>query len=105
MRFHRTAAAAVTLLAAASVLAQGADPNLARNLAASCSNCHGTNGATVGTVPSLAGAAKVDLVTKMQEFKAGKRTGTIMPQLAKGYTDAEIDLAAGWFAAQPAPSK
>jgi cytochrome c553 len=28
--------------------------------------------------------------------------GTIMPQLAKGYTDEQIDLVAGWFAAQKA---
>ena len=32
---------------------------------------------------------------KMQEFKSGKRPGTIMPQLAKGYTDEQIDLVAG----------
>ena len=30
----------------------------------------------------------------------GTRPGTIMPQLAKGYTDAQIELVAGWFAAQ-----
>ena len=29
-----------------------------------------------------------------------------MPQLAKGYTDEQIDLAAAWFAAQaPVPAK
>jgi cytochrome c553 len=28
--------------------------------------------------------------------------GTIMPQLAKGFTDEQIDVAAAWFAAQPA---
>jgi len=28
-----------------------------------------------------------------------------MPQLAKGYTDEQIDLLAAWFAAQPAPAK
>jgi cytochrome c553 len=39
----------------------------------------------------------------MQDFKAGRRTGTIMPQLAKGYTDPQIEALAAWFAAQKAP--
>ena len=38
---------------------------------------------------------------KLMEYKAGTREGTIMPQLAKGYTDVQIGLLAGWFAAQP----
>lgn len=86
--------------AAGLAAAQSPDPNLARNIAANCANCHGTNGVSQGIVPSLAGQSKADLVRKMQEFKSGKATGTIMPQLAKGYTDAQIDLAAGFFAAQ-----
>ena len=88
------------VLAAGSVAAQGADPHRGRSLAASCSSCHGTNGISQGAVPSLAGAAKADLVAKMQEFKSGKRPGTIMPQLAKGYSDEQIETVAAWFAAQ-----
>ena len=57
---------------------------------------------SVGEVPALAGRPKDDLVRKMQDFKAGRLPGTIMPQLAKGYTDEQIDLIAGWFAAQQA---
>jgi cytochrome subunit of sulfide dehydrogenase len=100
---HRTAVATLVLIATGA-FAQSTDP-LARDVAASCSNCHGTNGKSVGPVPSLAGATKSDLVTKMQEFKSGKRPGTIMPQLAKGYTDDQIERAAEWFASQPAPAK
>ena len=80
--------------------AQAPDQHLGRGLAASCSNCHGTNGVSQGAVPSLAGAAKADFVTKMQEFKSGKRPGTIMPQLAKGYSDEQIEAVAAWFATQ-----
>jgi sulfide dehydrogenase cytochrome subunit len=80
--------------------AQTADPNLARNIAATCANCHGTNGVSQGVVPSLAGQSKADLVRKMQDFKAGKIPATIMPQLAKGYSDEQIDIVAGFFAAQ-----
>ncbi len=100
----RYAAASAAMLAAASLpaptAAQANDPNLARNLAATCAFCHGTGGVSQGVVPSLAGTARDELTLKLQEFKSGKRTGTIMPQLAKGYTDEQIDLIAGWFAAQ-----
>ena len=98
-----TAAMAVMLHAATlttPAMAQGTDPNAARNLAATCAMCHGTGGVSQGIVPSLAGTAKDDLATKLKEFKAGKRTGTIMPQLAKGFSDEQIDLVAGWYAAQ-----
>ena len=100
MRFIPVLAAAAAVAAATPVLAQGPDANLARNLAATCANCHGTNGVSAGGMESLAGTSKDELARKMQEFKSGAKPGTIMPQLAKGYTDAQIDLIAGWFAAQ-----
>jgi cytochrome c553 len=51
-------------------------------------------------VESLAGKPREEIVRKMQEFKAGTRPATIMNQLAKGYTDEQIEAVAGWFAAQ-----
>jgi len=81
---------------------QPTDSNLGRSLAATCANCHGTNGISVGEVVSLAGKPKDEIVRKMQDFKAGRVPGTIMPQLAKGYTDEQIDVLAAWFAAQAA---
>ncbi len=81
-----------------------ADPATARSLAATCANCHGTNGNAVAgsAVASLAGLPKDELVRKLAAYKDSKLPGTIMPQLAKGYTDAQIDAIAGWFAAQKA---
>jgi cytochrome c553 len=86
--------------AAGGAQAQQADTGVARAIAANCANCHGTNGVSQGGVPSLAGQSKADLVRKMQDFKAGRTPSTIMTQLAKGYTDEQIDLAATFFAAQ-----
>ena len=100
VRFVPMMVAAALGAAASPALAQGTDPNLARDLAATCANCHGTNGVSVGGTESLAGASKADTARKMQEFKSGAKPGTVMPQLAKGYTDAQIELIAGWFAAQ-----
>ena len=76
-------------------------PVAARDIAATCANCHGTNGMSRGVVPSLAGQTTADIAAKMREFKQNQRPGTIMPQLAKGFTDAQIDAVAAWFASQP----
>ena len=81
--------------------ASAQSPDAARDIAATCANCHGTNGTSRGVVPSLAGQTRSDLATKMLEFKQNKRTGTIMPQLAKGFSDEQIDAVAAYFASQP----
>ena len=91
---------ALLSLGACAMTATAADPNLARNLAASCANCHGTNGVSQGGMPSLAGQPKAELQRKLQDFKAARTPATIMHQLAKGYSDAQIELMAEWFAAQ-----
>jgi len=83
-------------------LAQGTDPNLGRNLAAACASCHGTHGVSLQGMPSLAGQQRAYLVQQMQDFKTGKRPATVMHQLAKGYTDEQIDALAAYFSAQKA---
>ena len=100
MRTEIVAAALLFAQATGMAVAQAPDPNLARNIAAGCAGCHGTSGVSKGGMPSLAGQPKADLVRKMQDFKAGRTPATVMTQLAKGYTDEQIDLVAGWFAAQ-----
>ena len=37
----------------------------------------------------------------MKAFKAGTRTATVMHQLAKGYSETQIEQLAAYFAAQP----
>ena len=36
----------------------------------------------------------------MRAFRDGQRPATVMHQIAKGYSDAQIDAIAGWYAAQ-----
>ena len=93
--------AALSLLAATGI-AQAADPNLARNLAATCANCHGTNGNAVkgSGMDALAGMDKAKILQKLADFKSGDKPASIMHQISKGYTDEQIDLIAGYFAAQ-----
>lgn len=80
--------------------AQAADPNLGRNLAATCANCHGTDGNSAGVMPALAGMPKSKLLGTMGEFRSGAKPATIMHQISKGYTDAQLELIADYFASR-----
>ena len=94
--------AAALCLAATASAALAADPNLARNLAATCANCHGTNGhAVAGSgIDALAGTDKAKLLQKLADFKSGAKPASIMHQISKGYTDEQLDIIAAYFAAQ-----
>lgn len=81
--------------------ASNLSPNGIRSIAASCAACHGTNGNSAGgAIPGLAGQNKEYFVNQMKSFKEGKREATIMHQLAKGYSDAEVAALGDFFAAQ-----
>ena len=89
---------AVALAAALPALAQ--DVNLARNLAATCANCHGTNGQAKGDMKPLAGLSADKIVAMVADYKSGAQPATIMHQISKGYTDDQLKLIANYFAAQ-----
>ena len=100
-----TILAASLLGLAGSAYAQadaGKEALYVKSLAATCANCHGTNGRAVegSSVVSIAGLDKAYMVTQMKAFKAGTRPATIMHQLSKGYSDAQIETLATYFAAQ-----
>jgi len=82
--------------------AHAQDANVGRNLAATCSNCHGTNGQAKGdTVTPLAGMPAERLITTFNAYKNGALPATIMHQIAKGYTDEQLKAIAAYFAVQP----
>lgn len=65
-------------------------------LAATCANCHGTNGVSVPdvTIPKINQLSESVMYERLMEYKSGKREGTIMPQLAKGYTEEQLKIVA-----------
>jgi cytochrome subunit of sulfide dehydrogenase len=87
-------------LAAVSATAAAADPNQARDLAATCASCHGTNGKSVGGMEPLDGEKKQKIIDKINEYKSGAKPATIMHQIAKGYTDQQMELIADYFSQQ-----
>ena len=87
------------LLGAAPLPAAGPSASM---LADTCAGCHGTDGSSVGPAsPTIAGMSEAYFTETMEAFKSGDRPSTIMQRIAKGYTDEEIELMAGFFADQP----
>lgn len=104
-RWSRMLVVGATMLAAVAG-AQGA-PATPEMLSNACAGCHGTNGVSAGfSMPSLAGQNRVAMIEAMKSFKSGERPSSVMGRLAKGYSDAEIEAMADFFAKQkPAPSE
>ena len=69
-----------------------------RALAATCVQCHA--GVAGSSVVGLAGLPKQYIIDQMTAFKSGARTATVMHQLAKGYSDAQIEQIATYFSTQ-----
>lgn len=98
---RRLAALAIALpMLGTTLAAQAADPNLARNLAATCANCHGTNGQARGDMKPLAGMSADKMLAMLDDYRNGNQPATIMHQIVKGYTPEQLRLIAGYFAAQ-----
>jgi cytochrome c553 len=93
----RVAAIAVLM----SCFPSAASAQDAQRLAAPCAICHGTDGraATKEVVP-LAGLPRDYIVSQMRALRDGQRQATVMHQIAKGYSDAQIDALAAWFSTQ-----
>ncbi len=94
------AAALAGMAATLPIRAQDTDPNLARNLAATCATCHNTTGKSLNGLPPITRQPRELLMKILKEFKEGKRPATVMHQITKGYTDGQLDSIAAYFAAQ-----
>ena len=69
-------------------------------LAGPCINSHGPEGRSPGAIPSIAGLSEEAIKTKLIAFKSETPPSgtTIMNRLAKGYSDAQIESLARYFA-------
>jgi cytochrome subunit of sulfide dehydrogenase len=69
-------------------------------LAGGCANCHGTDGRLErGAGPAIAGKPVSVLEAQLLAFRAGEDPdATIMPRLARGFTEDELRALARYFA-------
>ena len=95
------------ILSASALLGAGqlsAAPT-ASMLGDTCAGCHGTDGASMGpATPNIAGLSETYFTDTMLAFKSGDRPSTVMGRIAKGYSEEEIKLMAGFFASKPMAS-
>jgi len=89
------AAIGVALIAAAVVVS--AEPPAG---AAACSGCHPASTRVTSPVPRLAGLDRAAIVRAMEDFRSGTRASTVMDRIAKGFTEAEVQAIAAWYATQ-----
>jgi cytochrome c553 len=55
---------------------------------------------TGSSVTRLTARNAAEIVSAMQEFRAGKRPGTVMDRIARGFSDEQVKAIADWYAAQ-----
>lgn len=93
-------AAAITMPCLAAGIAQASPAIEPSALAASCSNCHGTDGRSPGSIPSIAGIPYPVIKAKLEAFKISPAPdATVMPRLMRAYDAEQIEQLARYFSA------
>jgi cytochrome subunit of sulfide dehydrogenase len=90
-------AAAIGLASIVAAAVASAEPPAG---AASCTGCHPASTRVTSPVPRLAGLDRAAILKALQDFRAGARPGTVMDRISKGFTDAEMQAIAAWYASQ-----
>jgi len=67
-------------------------------MAANCFACHGPNGVSPGSIPSLHSLTATNISELLKAFKTGQRPSTVMGRHAKGYTNTEIEAISTYIA-------
>lgn len=88
--------------AAGPAAAQDAQKLRTRSLAATCAQCHGTDGRAVEgeALVRLAGMPQDYILNQLMAFRNGQRPATIMHQITRGYSQEQLETVAAYFAAQ-----
>lgn len=71
-------------------------------LAGACLECHEvsephTRDGDDSAIPALGGRTAQEILTVLMDYRAGTRSGTIMPRLVRGYDAAELAAIAAWL--------
>ena len=89
--------AGITCMAFLPLSTQADELSRAAMLSYTCAGCHGTNGVSPGSIPSIYCKSTDTIEKALKEYRDGKRFSTVMGRHVKGYTDDEIQLIAGFF--------
>lgn len=89
--------ASMLVFAPVSASAENMNPEL---LGGGCVVCHGPGGDSQGHITSINTLSADDIGNRLRAFRDGKRAATIMDKIAKGYSDAQIDVISSHFGAK-----
>lgn len=94
-----TAAGLLLSLLATPVHSNEITAERAVSLAATCAACHGTEGRLTTSVAPLAGRSSEAMQAQLLAFKADQVPGaTVMNRIASGFSEAELQAIARYFA-------
>lgn len=73
----------------------------AQTIALNCMSCHqlDSTSAEVG-IPALTSLSKHQIRQALLDFKYDRKQATLMPRIAKGYSDSELGAVAGFLSRQ-----
>ncbi|WP_196436722.1 c-type cytochrome [Methylomonas sp. LL1] len=70
----------------------------ARLIAMNCMNCHQADSpADAKSIPSLTALSERQLLQVLLDFKYDKKPATLMPRIAKGFSDSELAALASYL--------
>lgn len=73
----------------------------AQTIAVNCLSCHQTESeSTESSIPNLKRLSSVQLLQALLEFKYDRKPATLMPRIAKGYSDTELAALAEFLSRQ-----
>ncbi|MDB5810654.1 MAG: cytochrome [Betaproteobacteria bacterium] len=94
----RSAVAVIGLAFACQMPVHAQDGSTVRGMAATCANCHSAESGDSRSIPAINSRDRGALLQQLKDFKSGARPATVMHQLARGFTDAQLEQLATWFA-------
>lgn len=95
---HRIPVIAAIVLGGALMSSQAAaEASRSAVLASTCFACHGTDGKSPGSIPSIYGYPAEVMEMQLRTYRDGTRAATVMDRHAKGYTDEEIGMIAKYL--------
>lgn len=96
--YRKTLLIALGAFTLSSTAVAGDDITRGQMIGVTCAGCHGTDGAGGSAIPPLKGRDGKYMTDAMLGYKDGSRPGSIMPRIAKGYTEDELKAVAEYFA-------
>ena len=97
----KTLQAGLALFVVCLAAEAGTEDIATSGLVDACAACHGPDGNSPASIPSIAALEPDDLRQLLLSFRSGELESTVMGRLARALTDAEIEHLAKHFSELP----